>query len=344
ERWATHNWKMEGYLLGCLLVFVVTHTVGYKINERYVSNWVDYMKDYLLRSQFFKFGVSPNNDNRIVSYIRDNDQLYTTYCTGRVNIKGFIIRLRLKARQNFILYIVQQVFSFFFESLKPDEDAVEINGTFHDNISVNSFIFAIVNKNKMNERRNENYSLSLTRTIDSPKLPNEFVFMSESAEINEAVLNKAEVLDQLAKVGDVLQYLIISDQPTYHPTTIDECKSRPSFALKLSLKSSSNGDLEKSKDSIEILLKVIDLISNNKRFEIRPEVFKKINNVRKQQVEKIIKKIELQKKEELEEKKLEEQKKIKDELKKSSPAELEKFEKLQKAKKERRMKNKQRIK
>lgn len=70
----------------------------------------------------------------------------------------------------------------------------------------------------MKRWREDRYDLSLTRTSDWDGLPNWLAVMSESKEIGDTVLTK-ELKEAVVDCQDILEYLIISDQPIDKPTT-----------------------------------------------------------------------------------------------------------------------------
>ena len=82
--------------------------------------------------------------------------------------------------------------------------------------SYDGFVFAIVHKNKMKQLRDDRYDLSLTTTKDHAKLPVWATVMSESAEITEAMLTD-DLLKAVNECGDLLEALVITDQPIEAP-------------------------------------------------------------------------------------------------------------------------------
>ena len=59
-------------------------------------------------------------------------------------------------------------------------------------------------------------TFSLTSTKDSSKLPNWATVMSESAEITDFLLTP-ELVKAVESAGELLEHLIISDQPVDQP-------------------------------------------------------------------------------------------------------------------------------
>lgn len=334
ERVKAHNWRMEAIVGGLTLVTVVLYVVGQTWNRRKLNAWIDSQADNL-KDQFFQVGVTRNQ-----LYVRDDDQHYLSYATGRINIARFVIKLTLQARQNFSMWIMENAMSFFLGGVDVVSDEVDILADSSE--KVDPFIFAIVNKEYMGKERKDNYYLSLTKTTDSEKLlPVQYVFMSESNEINETLVDE-EFKQLLAESHDIVKLLAFTDQPSAHPFDLENTNSKFRGILKLHLKSDL-ASLVKTSKIINKFIETIDLVHNPKKFKLRAEVSKKIAKARESEVKKLEKLIDQDKKEQLEEKKLEELKKQKEKLKTSNPKELEKFEKKQREKQQRKLMKKQKV-
>lgn len=229
----------------------------------------------------------------------------------------------------------ETIVSNFIESIKPQQDIVEIKIKPFPNDKINNFIFAIVNKEGMSETRYDNYYLSLTKTTESETLPREFVFMTEATELNERLLSD-ELKQVLSKSGKILKYLAITDLPQIRPTTEAEFKSAPHLVLKLKL-GSDKASIETSRELIDQLIKFADLLT---KFSLKHDSVKRINGVRSVEQGKIKKAIDEQKAEELKEQRLEEERNARRNSK-LSPEEQEKLDKKQREKRERRQRNRQ---
>jgi hypothetical protein len=79
------------------------------------------------------------------------------------------------------------------------------------------FVWAVVNKDTMKQLRNDRYDVSITTTKDNAKLPTWATVMSESAEVTDAMLTP-ELIKALEEAGDLLEHLIVTDQPIDQPT------------------------------------------------------------------------------------------------------------------------------
>lgn len=164
-------------------------------------------------------------------------QEFSSYATGRQNVAFIDISIKLLKRYNPVTFLMEYVLSLFFESwptpaerfeavayafdgkekeLVPvpagDTSSLKVNNSTYD-----GFVWAVVHKNHMRKFRQDRYDASLTFTKDNPKLPNWVTVMSESAEITDTLLTP-ELIKAVEQAGDLLEYLIISDQPVDKPT------------------------------------------------------------------------------------------------------------------------------
>lgn len=326
-RITTYDWTLELVGLAIIGLIVLVFNFGAQINHYKVTRWLDSVYP-VLNENFAQVGVKKGQ-----STIKDSAQSYTSYATGRVNVKGLVSRFTLIARQNFFLYLAELAMSFFFESIETPSDQVEVVLNFIDAEKLNKFIFAVVNKDGMSKARENNYYLSLTKTTESSKLPLQFVFMSESTELNENLVTP-ELLAALEKSSGILDYLAVTDLPADKPTTEAEFVSEPKIKLLLSLQTDAKS-LAAAKDLISEVLNLADRVV---KFSLKADQQKKINNVRVNELNKIKKAIADAKAEELKELKLEAERKARRESK-LSPEEQDKLDKKKKEKRERRAKN-----
>ncbi|KAJ2962577.1 hypothetical protein NQ176_g10929 [Zarea fungicola] len=145
----------------------------------------------------------------------------------------------------------------------------------------------------MQRLRDQRYDVSLTATKDSPKLPEWLTVMSESAEITDTFLT-AQLIEAVVALGDNFHYLVISDQPTENPTTLDETVPRKRLHLKYSLP--SDGYYDTYVPLFQYLLRMPDQLVAQAHF--RPEVLKKVRNVREAKINQIKKLAEEERSEE----------------------------------------------
>lgn len=165
---------------------------------------------------------------------------FATYATGRQNVAFMDVKLTLKKRFNPILTFVEGAIGFFWDTFEQPEDtldatiypfdgreaqtvpglpgAAELRARESKSSAYDGFVFAIVNKERMKQFREERYDLSITSTKDHAKLPGWLAIMTENTEVTEAMLTP-ELVKAAEGAGELLDYLIISDQPSEKPKT-----------------------------------------------------------------------------------------------------------------------------
>ncbi|KAK4946944.1 hypothetical protein LTR10_014086 [Elasticomyces elasticus] len=231
---------------------------------------------------------------------------YETYATGRQNVAFMDVKIFMKRWMNPVMMIAEEVAGLVSESVKPKPERMEaVLYTFDGkekefvpppvpgseetgktkavgNSTYDAFVFAVVNKLAMRKLREERYDLSLTFTKDSPKLPNWATVMSESGEVTDMMLTK-DLIDAVTKAGDLLEYLIVTDQPTDKPTTLNE--TTPKKRLNLCLRLPSDGDYLSTLPIFQSFLRLPDFLVSSAK--LRPEVLRKINAIREEEKSKL---------------------------------------------------------
>lgn len=231
---------------------------------------------------------------------------YETYASGRQNVAFADFKVIMKRRMNPFITIAEDITGMFFESVKPkgermeavvytfdgrekdfvpppvpgSEEAGKVKGT--GNSAYDPFVFAIVNKLEMRRLRDERYDVSLTFTKDNAKLPDWATVMSESAEITDTLLTK-DLIAAVNTAGDMLNYLIVTDQPTDKPEKLQETQQKK--RIHVSMKLPSSGDYSATLPLFQAFLRLPDHLANQAHF--RPEVMRKINQTREAEKGKI---------------------------------------------------------
>jgi hypothetical protein len=160
---------------------------------------------------------------------------FVTYATGRQNIAFLDIKLTLLKRYNPLIIIGEALTGFFFESLPATVERMEATAYSFDgnesklvptakdesrksagNSTYDGFVWAIVNKDMMAHLRQDRYDISLTTTKDHAKLPPWATIMSESSEVTDVLLTP-ELIKAVQDCGDLLDALVITDQPVDRP-------------------------------------------------------------------------------------------------------------------------------
>ncbi|KAF4986569.1 hypothetical protein FDECE_15885 [Fusarium decemcellulare] len=318
ERHSLSEFRLEGIILLISSFIFLLHMIGARRNRSRAKAWIRahapaLQKEYALVG----FGGVPTMDNDVKpdTLIKEKSLFeFATYATGRQNTAFMDVKLTLTKKFNPIVNGFEHIAGFFIESFDTPKDAVEaliypFDGK--ENLTVpplpgatevrakdtkstyDNFVWGIVHKDVMRRAREERYDLSLTFTKDHPKLPLWLTVMSESAEITDALLTQ-ELIDAVQTAGDLFEHLIVSDQPTDKPVTVDETTPRKRIFLKYRMPSSSN--YENLLPLFSYFLQIPDALVKVAHF--RPEVTKKVRNTRENAIAEIKKAAEDQRQEE----------------------------------------------
>ncbi|KAH6661109.1 DUF1682 domain protein [Truncatella angustata] len=316
ERHSLSEFKAEGVILTVIAVIFTLHFIGTRLNKAKAKAWAKSHAP-LLENEFALVGFNgvPNAQQQPEKILKEKSLFeYATYATGRQNVAFVDVGLTLKKRFNPLMTSVETLLGFFIDSYGSPEDSLEATIYPFDGKEAaivpnlpgaaelrskdsksgyDGFVWALVNKDQMKKFREDRYDLSITFTKDNSKLPIWLTCMSESAEITDALLTK-DLAAAVEKAGDLFEALIVTDQPTEKPSTIDETTPRKRIFLRYRLPSSNNYD-----DLLPLFtafLRLPDHLSASAHF--RPEVLRKVKSVRDETIKQIQKVAEDEKAEE----------------------------------------------
>ncbi|KAI5860549.1 DUF1682-domain-containing protein [Durotheca rogersii] len=316
ERYSLSDFRGEGIILIIIGVIFTLHFIGARRNRAKARAWIK-AHGSILASEFavVGFGAASTPDQEPEKMIKAKSLFeYATYATGRQNVAFMDLKLTLQKRFNPVMNFIETAMGFFIDSVSAPEDSVDVTIYPFDGkeaqivpsipgaaelrskdakSAFDGFVWAIVNKDKMKQLREERYDLSITFTKDNTKLPIWTTVMSESAEITETFLTN-ELADAIKQAGDLFDFLIISDQPVDKPKKMDETIPRKRILLRYRLPSSDN--YEGLAPLLAYTLRLPDQLATAAHF--RPEVLRKVRAVRDEAVRQIQKAAEEEKAEE----------------------------------------------
>lgn len=247
ERYTLNDFRAEGVILACVLVIFTLHIIGSRLNRAKARKWIK-AHSKTLASEFALVGFGrtaategPADDLSAPEKALKEKSLfeYATYATGRQNVAFLDAKLTLIRRFNPLMSLAEAGLSLFFDSFKSPQDSVEVTIYPFDGkenmlipgvpgtaelrskdlkSSYDGFVWAIVNKDRMKQVREERFDVSLTFTKDHNKLPVWLTVMGESAEITNVLLT-SDLIKAAQSAGELLDYLIVSDQPEDKPKT-----------------------------------------------------------------------------------------------------------------------------
>lgn len=311
ERASLSDFKFEGYVAILLFFVIGAHLWGTKRNRKIAKNFITSISPVLTQEFAYVGFDSLGRANTIntspagevgakvefnpETALKENHPLeFISYASGRQNIAFMHTTIKLQRRSNPVAWIGEQLMAFFLDSLPPPADSAVITISPFDgqdigkqgggyNSKFDNFVWALVNKRDMKRWRDERYDLSLTTTKDWEGLPDWLAVMSESKEIGDTVLFK-ELKEAVKDCQDVLDYLIVTDQPVDKPMTLQETVPKKRISLKITLPSD-----ERSAAAIPALLsafiRLVDHLVLTAHF--RPEVLRKVKLVREDEIKKL---------------------------------------------------------
>jgi hypothetical protein len=254
ERTSLNDFRQEMYIAPFILVLVLVHLWGTRTNRSKARGWIK-AHALVLHSEFASVGFggrpkAPSADDVSAIGLRQASELakevdpatllkekaaneYTSYATGRANVAFVDFKLSMYKRYNPMIWLGEAAFSLFFESLPAPEERMEATLYVFDgretklvpggsalkkvgNSTFDGFVWGIVHKDLMKKLREDRYDLSLTTTKDHEKLPNWATVMSESAEVTATLLTP-ELVKAVEAAGELLEALVITDQPQDQP-------------------------------------------------------------------------------------------------------------------------------
>ncbi|KAH8805665.1 putative UPF0674 endoplasmic reticulum membrane protein [Xylogone sp. PMI_703] len=308
ERYTWNDFQQEGIILVIVFVMVAVHLYGTRTNRSKAKKWSVAIAPVLQR-EFASVGFTGRSTEGLESQElakkllkEKSPQDFATYATGRQNVAFVDINLSLLKRYNPFALIMDYGLSLFFDSMPaPVERMQTIIYPFDgkesltvpqlpgaqelrkDNkSSYDGFVWAIVHKDTMKQLRDERYDVSITTTKDNAKLPVWTTVMTESAEITDALLTP-ELVAAVEQAGDLLEHLIVTDQPIDKPLTLDD--TTPKKRLYLSVKLPSSDDYSSILPLFDYFLRLPDILVQSAHF--RPEVMRKVRATREETIRRL---------------------------------------------------------
>lgn len=234
-----------------MAIIIVIHILGTRANRARAKAWIQAYSP-VLESEFALVGfggrkvpTAEDVEAEGLSKSMANEDLdapiqlmkektpneFVSYATGRQNIAWIDLNITLIKRYNPFSHYAETAMSFFIESMPATVERMtaviypfdgkeamtvpgQVSGT---KSSYDGFVWAVVNKESMKALRDERYDVSITTTKDHPKLPVWATVMSESAEVTDLLLTP-ELVKAIEKAGELMDHLIITDQPIDKPT------------------------------------------------------------------------------------------------------------------------------
>ncbi|KAJ5832955.1 hypothetical protein N7474_001266 [Penicillium riverlandense] len=316
ERVSPSDFQQEAMIMPFIVAILLVHFWGTRKNRRRARDWA-LAHAPVLQKEFAVVGFdnvpgvsTESGDSVDVELVNPEEVVeeksaheFTAYASGRQNVAFVDVALKMPKRYNPITYLVEYLFSFFFESWEvpseryeallytfdgKEKDLVPMPASESSSLKVqpsayDGFIWAVVHKSHMKKFRTDRYDASMTFTKDNPKLPPWVTVMTESAEISDILLTP-ELIKAIEEAGSDFEYLIVTDQPLDKPTKIEETVPRKRVQLSVNLASSVAG-YASTLPLFTQFLRFGDRLVASAHF--RGEVMRKIRNAREEEIKKL---------------------------------------------------------
>ncbi|EOQ99637.1 UPF0674 endoplasmic reticulum membrane protein C2G5.01 [Wallemia ichthyophaga EXF-994] len=210
---ALFKWDLIG--LALVLVYILWSFVGRRWNKRIADSWANHWRAVINKQ------VAVVNVFKHSPTLADGPTDFLTYASGRRGMERLYTHIHTRPRHD----IFQQLFNTAWS-------LVDFNADSADNVSITAtltpgaggqdvgFVYALVRKSKMTNLRKKRFDLGLTRTVDGGEDWTDFAPMAEvhALATSFAKPHLTGLVETVREKGDLLNWLIISDQPAAKPT------------------------------------------------------------------------------------------------------------------------------
>ncbi|CAA21877.1 ER membrane chaperone for multipass membrane proteins, PAT complex subunit, and TMCO1 translocon subunit (human CCDC47 ortholog) [Schizosaccharomyces pombe] len=282
------DFRLEFVILACFFLYVFSFITQKKKNQKIASRWYGSLQSSF-RQQFAQYGPGPNSS----PIIYDSPTEFSSYLTGRLNVKNVYTTLQLFPRQDLLAYSLNQIVEILLgnvmSSVLPVADRFQFDLTLADqNLKAERFVFAIVHKDCMRILREIRYDLSFTRISSSPYLPETHVLMSENNECSQAIFEIPEFMSSINECIENLEYFIVTDQPSVPPATEKDYVTKPRIEASIRIKKITSLSGLSNATGSALFNSLLLVADSCPKFQWRPEVSKKLTSARKLAFEQVV--------------------------------------------------------
>ncbi|KRX19558.1 Coiled-coil domain-containing protein 47 [Trichinella nelsoni] len=193
-----NNFVVELFLIFGLIVYTKNHSLAVA--------WFDSNRPFL--EENFSIvgddGISPEVTKNVL--IKESDNHYIVWCSGRQGCIGMEIHLKLIKRQDLL--------SLIFYIIRPKFDIIEVKIILNPE-EMDPFVFALGTKRSAIKNSKEIMDLNLycseKKNVEKLGLPSSYILHSEIGEVTTGLID-SKIVSALCKYKDVVDYIHISDQ------------------------------------------------------------------------------------------------------------------------------------
>ena len=203
------NWEsyyLELMILAGLVIYFFNFFVGRSKNQRIAEAWFAAYKGPL-QDNFSLVGDDGKLENSQPGLLKESENVYLLWCSGRTACEAVLFELRLLKRQD----LVAMVMSLF----RPVQDQVHVK-VFMNDSDMDTFVMCLAAKKTATRLIKEMADISVycpekKSAVDKLGLPPSFVLMSEIGEVATTLLD-TRVCSLISKTPEVIESIHFSDQ------------------------------------------------------------------------------------------------------------------------------------
>lgn len=279
------SYWLEMLMIAGLMAYFSNYIVGRSKNSRIVNNWLSTHRS-LLEDNFVLVGDDGKLENESHGLIKESENHYTLWCSGRTCCEGMLVELKLIKRQDLV--------SIISGLMKPVQDQLILKAELSKDV-FDSFVFCLAAKKtatKLFKEQNDlnKFCMLVTKSEEKYKVPAGYSVLSEIPEASSAVLD-TRLIAALNKYPNLVEYIHISDQFTgaiqqEDPSNLKQPDVKKMLIAAFNLPSPKDMDPEVTKP---MLILVFYLMERMKRFRLSKEGKQKADKNRQRVEEEFLK-------------------------------------------------------
>jgi hypothetical protein len=207
-------------ILAGLVLYFFNFFLGRSKNQRIAETWYSAFKGPLLE-KFALVGDDGKLENSQPGLMKESENVYLLWCSGRTGCEAVLFELRLLKRQD----LVAMVMNLF----RPQQDQVHVK-VFMNDSDMDSFVMCLAAKKTATRLIREMADISVycpekKSAVEKFGLPTNFVLMSEIGEASTTLLD-ARVCSLINNIPEVIESIHFSDQYSGPKQTEDTAPSK----------------------------------------------------------------------------------------------------------------------
>lgn len=202
------SFYLEMLMIAGLVVYFINFIAGKNTNQNLANAWFNSHKQ-LLEQNFYLVGddgKSTETEKIGSGLLKESENIYTLWCSGRTCCEGMLVELRFLKRQD-LVHVISQM-------LRPACDQIVIKITMNTD-DMDSFVFVLANKKTSVRLAKDMNDISTycpeKKNVDKFGLPSSFQLLSEVGEVTSALID-SKVTAVFNKYEEYIDYIHFSDQ------------------------------------------------------------------------------------------------------------------------------------